>query len=60
MKTKKILITVPEDDAIWLEHHPEINKSGLFQKVAEHMMKSGKTSLEPEDIDKAIGSSGSL
>jgi hypothetical protein len=57
MKTKKILITVPEDDAIWLEHHPEINKSGLFQKVAEYMMKNGKTSLEPEDIERAMGGS---
>ena len=57
MKTKKILITVPEDDAIWLERHPEINKSGLFQKIAEYMMKSGKTSLELEDMEKALGGS---
>ena len=57
MKTKKILITVPEDDVIWFEHHPEINKSGLFQKVAEYMMKNGKTGLEPEDIEKALSGS---
>jgi hypothetical protein len=36
---------------------PEINKSGLFQKVAEYMMKNGKTSIESNDIRKAIGGS---
>ncbi len=54
MKTKKILITVPEEDANWLDLHPEINKSGLFQKITEYMMKSGKTRVEQEDLAKVI------
>ncbi len=57
MTSIKYLISVPENCAKWLENHPEINKSGLFQKVAEYMMKNGKTSLEPEDIEKATGDS---
>ena len=51
--------TVSCEDGVhdWLHLHPEINKSGLFQKVAECMMKSGKTSPEPKDIGKATGGS---
>ena len=51
--------TVSCEDGVydWLLLHPEINKSGLFQKIAEYMMKSGKTSLELEDMEKALGGS---
>ena len=41
----------------WLQKHPEVNKSGLFQKVAEYMMNNGRTSLEQNDIERAIGGS---
>ncbi|MCL4447858.1 MAG: hypothetical protein M0Z77_08220 [Thermoplasmatales archaeon] len=51
--------TVSCEDSVydWLQLHPEINKSGLFQKVAEYMMKGARTSIESEDIGKAIGGS---
>ena len=51
--------TVSCDDTIydWLQKHPEVNKSGLFQKVAEYMMNNGRTSFEHNDIERAIGES---
>jgi hypothetical protein len=51
--------TISCDDAMydWLQKHPEINKSGLFQKVAEYMMNNGKTSLNLGDMEKAVGDS---
>jgi hypothetical protein len=51
--------TISCDDTMydWLQKHPEINKSGLFQKVAEYMMNNSKTSLNPGDIKKAVGDS---
>jgi len=51
--------TISCDETIydWLQKHPEVNKSGLFQKVAEYMMNNGKTSLEQNDIERAIGGS---
>ena len=41
----------------WLQKHPEVNKSGLFQKVAEYMMSNGRTSLEQIDIERAMDGS---
>ena len=41
----------------WLKKHPEVNKSGLFQKVAEYMMSNGRTSLEQNAIERDIGDS---
>jgi len=41
----------------WLQKHPEVNKSSLFQKVVEYMMNNGRTSLEQNDIERAISDS---
>jgi len=51
--------TISCDETIydWLQKHPEVNKSGLFQKVVEYMMNDGRTSLEQNDIERAIGDS---
>jgi hypothetical protein len=50
-------LTVSRDDIVydWLEKHREVNKSGLFQKIAEYMMNNGRTSLEQNDIERAVG-----
>jgi len=51
--------TVSCDDTIydWLQKHPEVNKSSLFQKVVEYMMNYGMASLEQNDIERLIGDS---
>jgi hypothetical protein len=36
---KKIMITIPDEMAHWLERHKEINKSGLFQNAVIDMRK---------------------
>lgn len=52
MTTKKILVTIPENDANWLEKHPEINKSGLFKAVVSHLREQKKTVLFDGDLEK--------
>ena len=51
--------TISCDETIydWLQKHREVNKSGLFQKFVEYMMNNGRTRLEQNDIERAIGDS---
>jgi len=50
-------LTVPRDDTVydWLEKHREVNKSGLFQKIAEYMMNNRRTNLEQNGTERAVG-----
>ena len=47
--SKKYLLTVPEREADWLDSHPEVNKSGLFRKTVEILMKRTEPVLSNED-----------
>lgn len=54
--SKKYLLTVPEREADWLDSHPEVNKSGLFRKTVEILMKRTEPVLSNEDsVDIAQG-----
>ena len=57
--TRKILITLPEEDAEWLDLHPEISKSGLFHKMVTYLrtnnsmvVEYNKLFLSSSDLDK--------
>ena len=47
---KHLNITCGDDVFQWLAEHPEINKSGLFQKVVSFMMKKQDTVLKNTDL----------
>ena len=53
MATKKYLVSVPEEEGKWLDNHPEINKSGIFQKVVKSMMTNGTAILNDDLIGMA-------
>jgi hypothetical protein len=38
---KKITISYPDEQHIWLEKHPEINRSGVFRQAISHMIVNG-------------------
>jgi hypothetical protein len=46
MMTRKILITLPEEDAEWLDLHPEISKSGLFHKMVTYLRTNNSMGVE--------------
>ncbi len=50
MTTRKILITLPEEDAEWLDSHPEISKSGLFQKMITYLKTNNPIELEGKNL----------
>jgi len=56
---KKITISYPDEQYVWLEQHPEINKSGLFRAMVGYLMKTDKASLNSKDLedlkDQVIG-----
>ena len=47
---KHLNITCGDDVFQWLSEHPEINKSGLFQKVVSFMMEKQDAVLKERDI----------
>ncbi len=54
---KHFTVSCEDDVYNWLMLHPEINKSGLFQRIAEYMMKSGRASIDQEDLGKTVSRS---
>ena len=48
--SKKYLLTVPEREANWLDSHPEVNKSGLFKRTVEILMKRTEPVLSDNDL----------
>ena len=48
---KKITLSYPEEQHIWLEKHPEINRSGVFRQAISHMMKNGSSTLSENDLE---------
>ncbi len=48
---KKITLSYPDEQHIWLEKHPEINRSGVFSQAISHMMKNGRSSLSENDLE---------
>lgn len=48
---KKITISYSEDQYNWLEMHPEINRSAVFRKVINYMMKNGSSYLSDGDLE---------
>ena len=48
---KKITLSYPDEQHIWLEKHPEINRSGVFRQAINHMMKNGSSSLSDTDLE---------
>ena len=50
MTTRKFLISVSEDEGIWLDNHPEVNKSGLFQRVIHFMMENRASILTDDTV----------
>ncbi|MDG7000606.1 MAG: hypothetical protein JRN15_16040 [Nitrososphaerota archaeon] len=50
MATRKYLISVNEEDAKWLDSHPELSKSGVFQKIINHLKETEKTMLTESDL----------
>ena len=50
MITRKILITLPEEDAEWLDSHPEISKSGLFHKMVTYLRSNNSIGLEGNNL----------
>ncbi|MCL5873819.1 MAG: hypothetical protein M1161_00560 [Candidatus Thermoplasmatota archaeon] len=50
MATRKYLISVSEADASWLDSHPEVSKSGIFQKIINHLKETEKTILTESDL----------
>jgi hypothetical protein len=47
-------ITCGDDVFQWLSEHPEINKSGLFQKVVSFMMEKQGSVLKEGDIAEIL------
>ena len=54
---KHFTISCDENIYDWLQKHLKVNKSGFFQKVAKYMMNNRITSLEQNDIERALGGS---
>ncbi len=52
MTSYKYLVTVTEEEANWLESHPEVSKSGLFQRTVAFLMRNEKTVVNQEDLEK--------
>ena len=49
---KKITLSYPDEQHLWLEKHPEINRSGVFRQAISHMMKKGNSSLSETDLEE--------
>ena len=49
---KKITLSYPDEQHIWLEKHPEINRSGVFRQAINHMMKKDSSSLSEIDLEE--------
>ena len=49
---KHLNITCGDEVFQWLSEHPEINKSGLFQKVVSFMMGNQETILKEKDLQE--------
>lgn len=63
MATRKYLISVSEEDANWLDSHPEVSKSGVFKKIINHLKETEKTMLTESDlsvVDKKLKKEGGL
>lgn len=54
MTTRKFLISVSEEEASWLDKHPEVNKSGLFQRVVHLMMENKASILTDDSVDEVL------
>ena len=48
---KKITISYPDEQFIWLEKHPEINRSGVFRQAISQLMKNDSSSLSGNDLE---------
>ena len=55
---KHFTISCDEEVYDWLQAHPEVNKSGLFQRVAKHMIRTGKTVVSEEEVDIILVAGG--
>lgn len=51
----KITLACPDDLLEWLEKHPSINRSGLFQEVVSRLKNKEKAVLEETDIEAISG-----
>ncbi|MDA8142398.1 MAG: hypothetical protein M0T81_00255 [Thermoplasmatales archaeon] len=54
MTTRKFLISVSEEEGYWLDSHPEVNKSGLFQRVIHFMMESPASILTDDSVSEIL------
>ena len=54
MTSKKYLLKISEREANWLDDHPELNKSGLFQKVVSILMEKNEPVLQKEELDRLV------
>jgi hypothetical protein len=50
MTSYKYLVTVSKEEASWLDSHPEVSKSGLFQRVVSFLMKKEGAVLSQDDL----------
>lgn len=54
MTTRKYLISIPEKEGNWLDEHPEVNKSGLFQRVIHFMMENKMSILTDNSVGEIL------
>jgi hypothetical protein len=51
MTSHKYLVTVSKEESSWLDSHPEVSKSGLFQRVVSFLMKKEGAVLSHDDLE---------
>lgn len=49
---KHLNITCTDESYNWLSLHPEVNKSGLFNKAVEILSSKQNISLDDQDLEK--------
>ena len=54
MTTRKFLISVSGEEGIWLDRHPEVNKSGLFKRVIHFMMENRASILTDDSVREIL------
>jgi hypothetical protein len=55
MTSHKYLVTVSKEESSWLDSHPEVSKSGLFQRVVSFLMKKEGAFLSQDDLELIAG-----
>ncbi len=51
---KNITISYTDEEEAWLTKHPEINRSDLFRRLIEYMMKNNITVFNEVDVENVV------